>query len=57
MTIVKNAETNAKTLDQQLLDALLNSNIPRVRLEADENGHAFVNKDAHADIYEWAVNG
>ena len=45
------------TLHEQISAAIIEKNIPRVRLEADENGHAFVDKEKHPDIYDWAVNG
>ena len=47
----------APTLEEQLSAAIARKNIPRVKLEADENGNAIVDKDAHPDIYDWAVNG
>ena len=47
----------ALTLEEQLSIAIAQKNIPRVKLEADENGHAMVDKDKHPDIYDWAVNG
>jgi len=45
------------TLDERLVSAVLNKNIPRVKLEADENGNAVVDKKLHPDIFDWAVNG
>jgi DNA-damage-inducible protein J len=47
----------ALTLEEQLTAAIAKKNIPRIRLEADENGNAVVDKDLHPDIYDWAVNG
>ena len=47
----------APALEEQLAAAIAKKNIPRVKLEADENGHAIVDKDKHPEIYEWAVNG
>jgi DNA-damage-inducible protein J len=47
----------APTLEEQLAAAVAGKNIPRVKLEADENGHAIVDKDKHPDIYDWAANG
>ena len=47
----------ASTLEEQLTVAIAKRNIPRVKLEADKNGHAIVDKDKHPEIYEWAVNG
>ncbi|MCL2365778.1 MAG: type II toxin-antitoxin system RelB/DinJ family antitoxin [Oscillospiraceae bacterium] len=45
------------TLEEQLTAAIAKRNIPRVKLEADENGNAIVDKDTHPEIYDWAVNG
>jgi hypothetical protein len=42
---------------EQISAAIIAKNIPRIRLEADENGRAFVDKERHPDIYDWAVNG
>jgi len=44
-------------LEEQLTAAIAKRNIPRVQLEADENGYAIVDKDKHPEIYDWAVNG
>ena len=45
------------TLDERIAGLILNKNIPRVRLEADENGNAVIDKEKHPDIYDWLVNG
>ncbi|MCL2574582.1 MAG: type II toxin-antitoxin system RelB/DinJ family antitoxin [Defluviitaleaceae bacterium] len=45
------------TLEEQLTAAIAKKDIPRVKLEADENGNAIIDKDKHPDIYDWAVNG
>ena len=47
----------APTLEEQLEAAIVKRNIPRVKLEADENGYAIVDKDKHPEVYNWAVNG
>ena len=47
----------ALSLEEQLTLAIAKKNIPRVKLEADENGHAIVDKDRHPEIYDWAENG
>ena len=47
----------APTIEDQLTAMIAKSNIPRVKLEADENGHAIIDKDKHPEIYDWAVNG
>ena len=45
------------TVEERLTAAIAQRNIPRVKLEADENGYAVVDKDKHPDIYNWVVNG
>jgi len=47
----------ALTLEEQLTMAIAKRNISRVKLEADENGNAIIDKDRHPEIYNWAVNG
>ncbi|MCL2873838.1 MAG: type II toxin-antitoxin system RelB/DinJ family antitoxin [Defluviitaleaceae bacterium] len=47
----------APMLEEQLAAAIAKRNIPRVKLEADENGYAIVDKDKHPEIYDWSVNG
>jgi len=47
----------APTLEEQITAAIVRKNIPRVKLEADENGCAVIDKDKHPEIYDWAVNG
>jgi antitoxin component of RelBE/YafQ-DinJ toxin-antitoxin module len=47
----------APALEEQLTAAIAKRNLPRVKLEADENGNAIIDKDMHPDIYDWAVNG
>jgi DNA-damage-inducible protein J len=45
------------TLEERLTDAVLKKNIPTVTLNADEDGHAVIDKDQHPEIYDWLVNG
>ena len=47
----------APSLDEQLISAIATKNIPRVKLEADENGNVIIDKEKHPDIYDWAMNG
>ena len=47
----------ALTPDEQLARAILNKGIPRIKLEADENGNAIIDKELHPEIYDWLVNG
>ena len=42
---------------EQLLAAIKRKDIPNVTLPADENGHAYIDKEKHPDLYDWAVNG
>jgi len=45
------------TTGEQLLAAIKRKGIPNITLPADENGHAFIDKEKHPDLYDWAVNG
>jgi len=47
----------AQTYGNQLLDIIKQKGIPNVTLPADENGHAYKDKEKHPDLYDWAVNG
>ena len=47
----------APTLEEQLTIAIAKKNIPRVKLEAYENGNAIVDKDRQPKIYDWVLNG
>jgi hypothetical protein len=47
----------AQTYGNQLLDLIQQKGIPNVTLPADENGHAYIDKEKHPDLYDWAVNG
>jgi len=47
----------APTLEEQLTEAIAKRNNPRVKLKADENGYAIIDKDKHPEIYDWMVNG
>ena len=49
--------TVAKTYGEQLRDMIGQKDIPNVTLSADENGHAYIDKDKHPGLYEWAVKG
>ena len=42
---------------EQLLAAIKRKNIPNITLPADENGHAFIDKEKHPELYEWAAEG
>lgn len=45
------------SLDEQLVNLIVNKNIPNIRLDADENGNIIIDKELHPEIYDWAVNG
>ncbi len=47
----------APSLEERLIAAVHKKNTPTIVLEADENGHAFVDREQHPDIYDWLVNG
>ena len=47
----------AQTQGEQLLDLIKRKGIPNIILPADENGHAYIDKEKHPDLYDWAVNG
>jgi len=40
-----------------LLDLIKQKGIPNITLPADKNGHAYIDKEKHPDLYDWAVNG
>ena len=49
--------TVAQTYGEQMMDIIKRKGIPNITLPADENGHAYIDKDKHPDLYDWAVNG
>ena len=57
VAVKSDKNSDIKTLDQQLLAALEKLNPEVITLNADENGHAFIDKDLHPELYDWAVNG
>jgi len=42
---------------EQVLALIKSKNIPNITLPADENGHAFIDKEKHPDLYNWASEG
>ena len=51
-------ESDATCHDEcSLLGLVKSRGIPNVTLPADENGHAFIDKEKHPNLYDWAVNG
>jgi len=47
----------AQTRSEQVMELIKRKGIPIVTLPADENGHAYIDKDKHPRLYDWAVNG
>jgi DNA-damage-inducible protein J len=47
----------AQTYGNQLLDLIKRKGIPNITLPADENGNAYIDKEKHPKLYDWAVNG
>ena len=52
-----NVKAVVLTPDERLVSVIFNKNIPRAKIEIDENGNAFVDKELHPEIYDWAANG
>ena len=46
-----------RSYGEQILYHIERLGIPTIELPADENGHAFIDKEKHPDLYDWAVNG
>ena len=47
----------AQTYGEQVLDIIKRKNIPNIKLETDENGNAYIDKERYPELYDWAVNG
>ena len=47
----------AQTYGEQALDIIRHKNIPNITLPADENGNAFIDREKHPELYDWAVIG
>ena len=45
------------TIDEQIINVLISKNIPKIKLDTDENGNVIIDKEQHSEIYDWAVNG
>ncbi|GHU56492.1 hypothetical protein FACS1894132_13970 [Clostridia bacterium] len=52
---IKQQETTE--LNKQLTKIIANKNIPHVIFDRDESGNAFIDKEKHPKLYDWAVNG
>ena len=46
-----------QTYGEQILFHIERLGIPTVELPADENGYAFIDKEEHPNLYDWAING
>ena len=46
-----------QTYGEQILDIIKRKNIPNIKLEADGNGNAYIDKELYPELYDWAVNG
>ncbi len=46
-----------QTLDDQILAAIAEKNIPTIKLASDGNGNIVVDKDKNPDDYDWGING
>ena len=46
-----------KAYGERILYHIERLGIPMAELPADENGHAFIDKEKHPDLYDWAMNG
>ena len=49
--------TASQTYGEQALNIIRHKNIPNITLPADENGNAYIDKEQHPELYDWAVNG
>ena len=47
----------AQIYGEQILDIIKRKNIPNIKLESDENGNAYIDKELYPELYGWAVNG
>ena len=52
---VQSAQRDLATNEEQLVAAVKRKNIPNIKLPADENGYAFIDKEKYPELYEWAV--
>ena len=50
-------EVSIPTNKNRILDAIKRKDIPNITLSTDESGRAFIDKDKHPDLYDWAENG
>jgi len=47
----------AQSYGEQILNIIKYKNIPNITLPADENGNAFIDREQHPELYDWAVIG
>jgi len=50
-------QPTAATYGEQMLKIIRYKNIPNITLPADENGNAFIDREKHPELYDWAVIG
>ena len=44
------------TLDEQILEAALNSKPKTIRLDTDNDGKVIIDEEMHPELYDWVVN-
>jgi len=49
--------TVAQSYSEQVLNIIRLKSIPNITLPSDENGNAYIDKEKHPELYDWAVNG
>ena len=47
----------AQTYGEQALGIIRRKNIPNIKLPADENCNAYINKEQYPELHDWEVNG
>jgi hypothetical protein len=56
-TVNVKIDMDVKETAAALFAAIKRKGIPTITLPADENGHAYIDKEKHPDLYKWAVEG
>lgn len=49
--------TTMQTYGEQVLELVKRRDIPNISLPSDEDGHAYIDKKLHPELYDWALNG
>lgn len=47
----------AQAYGKQLIEIIKEKGLPNITLPVDENGNAYIDKEKHPDLYDWAING